>query len=104
MMDMDIIDLTKKMDEFVAAKGWYAPDSPKPQNIRSLAISMAIETAEVLENLQWSEQPRDQEKFAEELADVALYLLQLAHISQIDLEAAILRKLAANHQREWTEK
>lgn len=89
------------MDEFVAAKGWYAPGSPKPQDTRSLAISLAIETAEVLEHVQWSDHPPDKQELADELADVALYLLQLAHISEIDLEAAILRKLSANHERTW---
>jgi NTP pyrophosphatase (non-canonical NTP hydrolase) len=40
---------------------------------------------------------------AGELADVALYLLQLASVSGIDLEQAILDKLEQNHQREWPE-
>jgi len=101
MGDMDIKDLTSKMNEFVAAKGWYAPDSPKPQTVRSLAISLSIEAAEVLEQIQWAEHPADQEEFAQELADVALYLLQLAHVSGIDLEAAILNKLTINHRRQW---
>ena len=101
MRDMEIKDLTQKMDEFVSAKGWYAEQSAKPQNIRNLAISLAIEAAEVLEHVQWAEHPADQGELAQELADVALYLLQLAHVSQIDLEAAILQKLAANHQRQW---
>ena len=38
---------------------------------------------------------------ASELADVALYLLQLASVTGIDLEQAILDKLAVNHTREW---
>jgi NTP pyrophosphatase (non-canonical NTP hydrolase) len=38
---------------------------------------------------------------ASELADVSLYLLQLAAISGIDLEAAILKKLTLNAQRDW---
>ncbi len=36
-----------------------------------------------------------------ELADVALYLLQLAYLSGIDLEQAILDKLSVNHARSW---
>ena len=47
--DMDIKELTKKMDDFVASKGWYAPDSPKQQTARNLAVSLAIESAEILE-------------------------------------------------------
>lgn len=100
---MDIQELTEKMDALVEAKGWYAPDSPKPQTVRSLAVSLAIEAAEVLEQVQWREVPARQEALADELADVALYLLQLAHIAEIDLESAILAKLARNHQRQWNE-
>ena len=100
-LDMNIRDLTQRMDAFVESKGWYAPNSPKPQNARSLAVSLAIETAEVLELVQWKDQPSDPGELADELADVALYLLQLAHISKIDLEAAILKKLAANQDRHW---
>lgn len=100
---MDIQELTDKMDALVEAKGWYAPGSAKPQSVRSLAISLAIEAAEVLEQVQWREAPARKEALADELADVALYLLQLAHIAEIDLEEAILAKLARNHQRNWDE-
>lgn len=89
------------MHTFVASKGWYAPDSPKPQTPRNLAASLAIETAEVLEHFQWRETAKDPAELAGELADVALYLLQLASISGIDLEQAILDKLAYNQTREW---
>lgn len=89
------------MHAFVAEKGWYAPDSPKQQSARNLATSLVLEAAEVLEHFQWTEEARDPEALAAELADVALYLLQLASISEIDLEAAILAKLAENREREW---
>jgi len=38
---------------------------------------------------------------ASELADVSLYLLQLAMVSGIDLEQAVLDKLEVNHKRKW---
>lgn len=91
------------MHAFVEAKGWYASDSPKPQTPRSLAISLVLESAEVLEHFQWRAEPRDTAALAGELADVALYLLQLASISGVDLEQAILDKLEENHQRQWPE-
>lgn len=89
------------MHAFVEDKGWYEPDSPKEQSARNLAISLALEAAEVLEHFQWGEEPDRKEALAGELADVALYLLQLASISDIDLEEAIVRKLEENRQREW---
>jgi hypothetical protein len=41
------------------------------------------------------------EGYPGELADVALYLLQLASLSGIDLEQAILAKLKVNYERTW---
>ena len=97
---MDIRELTDEMHKFVAAKGWYAPDSPRPQTPRNLAASLAIEAAEVLEHYQW-DGAADPAALAGELADVALYLLQLASVTGIDLEQAILEKLKVNYGREW---
>ena len=91
------------MHRFVKKMGWYDSASRKKQTPRNLAISLAIETAEVLEHLQWSEEIKNKEAFGEELADVALYLLQLASITGIDLEKAILAKLEKNYHRTWNE-
>lgn len=97
---MDITILTEKMHEFVRSKGWYEADSKRPQTPRNLSISLALEAAEILEHFQWNES-FDKDDLSEELADVALYLLQLASISGIDLEEAILKKLEINAKREW---
>jgi len=91
------------MHAFVQSKGWYEEDSPKQQIPRNLAASLVIEAAEVLEHFQWREETADHAALAGELADVALYLLQLASISGIDLEQAILDKLDENQKREWPE-
>ena len=42
---MTLAELTTEMHRFVAAKGWYAADSPRPQTPRNLAASLAIEAA-----------------------------------------------------------
>jgi NTP pyrophosphatase (non-canonical NTP hydrolase) len=98
---MELRELTRQMHEFVRAKGWYDPDSPRPQNLRNLAISLNLEASEVLEHFQWGELPKDGDELASELADVALYLVQLASLAGIDLEQAILDKLDRNYQRDW---
>ena len=98
---MQLHELEKRMHAFVSSKGWYDPDSPKPQTARSLAASLVIEAAEVLEHFQWREDARDQKALAGELADVALYLLQLASVTGINLEQAILDKLEENNLRNW---
>ncbi len=98
---MDLHDLTIAMHHFVRAKGWYEPNSPRPQTLRNLAISLSLEANEVLEHFQWSDQLEDRDALASELADVSLYLLQIASLAGIDLEQAILAKLEKNYGREW---
>ena len=98
---MDIKSLTLEMHNFVKTKGWYDPKSTRKQSARNLAISLNLEAAEVLELFQWSEKCENMDELADELADVALYLLQLASISGIDLEEAIIKKLSTNSKREW---
>jgi NTP pyrophosphatase (non-canonical NTP hydrolase) len=98
---MDIKQLTDEMHSFVRSKGWYEPGSKRPQTPRNLAISLAVEAAEILEHFQFRETPKDRDELADELADVGLYLLQLASITGIDLEQAILNKIEINKKREW---
>jgi NTP pyrophosphatase (non-canonical NTP hydrolase) len=104
---MDIQQLTEAMNRFVRSKGWYEKDSPRPQTPRNLAVSLSLESAEVLEHFQWDPPAspaggmQQKDALAEELADVALYLLQLASVLGIDLEQAILHKLDKNYSRRW---
>jgi NTP pyrophosphatase (non-canonical NTP hydrolase) len=98
---MDIRQLTDEMNRFVRSKGWYAEDSKRPQTPRNLAISLALEAAEILEHFQWRDDANDKDELASELADVSLYLLQLASVENIDLEQAILKKLQTNASRKW---
>jgi NTP pyrophosphatase (non-canonical NTP hydrolase) len=98
---MTIKELEAAMHAFVESKGWYRPDSPKPQTPKNLAISLALEAAEVLEHFQWSDHRVDHDALAGELADVMLYLLQIASISQIDLAQAVMDKLRTNYDRTW---
>jgi len=98
---MDLKQLTEEMDRFVRSKGWYEADSKRPQTPRNLSISLALEAAEILEHFQWRDEVNDKEELASELADVALYLLELASVTEIDLEEAMLNKLKINASREW---
>lgn len=100
---MDIKELTEKMHQLVDHHGWYDPDSPKAQTPRNLAISLCLEAAEVLEHFQWSDEPLNKRDFEGELADVALYLLQLASVSGIDLEQVVMTKIQDNWDRVWQE-
>lgn len=99
---MHLHELTQAMDRFVRSKGWYEADSPRPQTPRNIAISLSLEANEVLEHFQWQDGVGNKDELMGELADVALYLLQLAHIAGIDLEKAVLDKLDVNYRRDWS--
>lgn len=99
----DLQTLTDAMHEFVASKGWYEENSQRPQSQRSLAISLVLEASEVLEHFQWGEHSENHDELASELADVLLYLMQLASISEIDLGQAVMDKLNENYGRTWDE-
>jgi 8-oxo-dGTP diphosphatase len=100
---MDIQALTEAMHAFVESKGWYRVDSARPQTPRNLAISLVLEASEVLEHFQWGDAVKNRDDFASELADVMLYLLQLASINEVDLGQAVLDKLKVNQHRTWDE-
>ena len=98
---MDIKQLTEEMHRLVESKGWYAKDSKRPQTPRNLAVSLSIEAAEILEHFQFTDEVRDRDELGAELADVTLYLLQLASVTGIDLEQAVLKKIEVNKKRTW---
>ncbi len=72
-------------------------------NHKDVALSLVLEAAEVLEHFQWKK-PGEVEahgkacrdEIADELADVAMYLFELADNLGIDLAKAIDVKLAKN--------
>jgi dCTP diphosphatase len=96
MKDLDRIRAAIK--SFRDERDWMQFHNPK-----NLASSIVIEAAELLEHFQWktpeeSEQiARDQkEAIADEIADIAIYLVELADNLGIDLIGAIERKLEKN--------
>ncbi len=98
---MNLQELTQKMDDFVATQGWYDKNSKRPQTLRNLAISLILEASEVLELFQWQDTLVDKSALGEELADVFLYLLQIAKVADINLEQVTLAKLNKNYHRTW---
>jgi len=98
---LTIAELTTRMHELVKSKGWYEKDSKRPQTPRNLAVSLSIEAAEILEHFQFGEEIKNKDELGSELADVTLYLLQLASVSGIDLEEAVLKKIEVNKGRKW---
>ncbi len=94
----DIKQLTQKIKDFVHERDWE-----QFHNHKDLALSLVLEAAEVLEHFQWkkpeeveSHAVKCKEEIADELADVACYLFELADNLKIDLPAAIESKLKKN--------
>lgn len=97
---MDIEQLQQRLRDFAAERAWQPYLTPK-----NLAMAMVVEAAELVEIFQWmtpeesqaiKADPRKHEHLGEEIADVLLYLLQIADRSGVDVEAAVERKLAMN--------
>jgi NTP pyrophosphatase (non-canonical NTP hydrolase) len=92
-----LAELQRIVDEFVAQRKWERYHTPK-----NLAMSIAIEAAELMEHFQWSPSDRPCEPMAsdapvaEEMADVLAYLLRLASVLDIDLASAFRAKMVKN--------
>ena len=96
---MQLAELQAHIEMLIDDLGWSSARSPWPRTPRNMATSVMVEAAELLEHFQWGDEIRDRDALAAEMADVLIYLLQLATVSDIDLEAATLDKLAFNRRR-----
>ncbi|MCC5863200.1 MAG: nucleotide pyrophosphohydrolase [Gammaproteobacteria bacterium] len=93
--------LRKQLAEFAAARDWDQFHSPK-----NLAMALAAEAGELLEQFQWltEQESREltgdtREAVAHEIADIQIYLVRLADKLGIDLLAAAGEKMALNAER-----
>ena len=96
-------DLQRRVAAFRDARDWRQFHAPK-----ELAISIALEAAELLEHFQWKDaaavaahlaRRRGREALTAEMADVLLLLLSLADVLGVDLKGIALRKLKANARK-----
>lgn len=96
----NVEELRRLVAQFVAERDWEQFHTPK-----NLAMSLAIEAAEVMEHFQWltpaeaaalSRDPAKLVAVGEELADVACYLLALCNTLGVDLSDAIRDKMVKN--------
>ena len=97
---MDVKALQARLRMFAVERDWPPFHSPK-----NLAMALMVEAAELLELFQWlttaqshtfTQDPHDKERAGDEMADVLLYLLQLADHTGVDLNEAVERKLRKN--------
>jgi dCTP diphosphatase len=99
-------DVLNKIKEFRNERDWMKFHDPK-----NLAVSIVIEAAELLEQFQWKDKKAVEQhvrkyrgEIADELADVAIYLVELADNLGIDLIQAMNIKLEKNARKYPVEK
>ena len=99
-MTLDLADLQQRLRAFAAARQWQPYHTPK-----NLAMALIVEAAELQELFQWltpaesqllTADPAQKKRVGEEMADVLLYLLQLAAHPGADLCDTEERKLVKN--------
>jgi len=99
-------EVTERIRKFRDARDWMQFHNPK-----NLACSIVVEASELLEHFQWKTPEESAEivssrrdEISEEIADVAVYLIELADNLGIDLFAAIDRKMKINEAKYPVEK
>ncbi|MBZ5753277.1 MULTISPECIES: nucleotide pyrophosphohydrolase [Metabacillus] len=81
--------------EFRDERDWKKYHTPK-----DLAISISLEANELLENFQWKNSEEaiaeSKQNIKEEMADILIYLIQMADKLEIDIEEEVYQKLEKN--------
>jgi len=101
LMADSLRELAEQLDRFALDRDWQQFHSPK-----NLASALVVEAGELLEHFQWMTEEQSRQLTSErrdavgaELADVLLYLVQLAAALGIDPLAAAQAKLKVNEEK-----
>ena len=95
--------LRQVVADFVAEREWQRYHDPK-----NLAMSIAIETGELMEHFQWVRNEEladllsDDERRGEiidEIADITCYIMALANVLDVDLSEALTGKMKKNERK-----
>ena len=103
---MTLEDITTKICTFRDERDWAQFHTPK-----DMAIAISIEASELLEHFLWKN-PEEvderienkREEITDEIADIAIYLTELADNLDINLLDAMDRKLTKNAEKYPVEK
>jgi len=94
----ELDDLARALQRFADERAWGPFHAPK-----NLACALSVEAAELLEHFQWLTEaqsralsPEHKTAVAHEMADVLLYLVQLATQLDVDLLATAREKMRLN--------
>jgi NTP pyrophosphatase (non-canonical NTP hydrolase) len=94
----DLATLRDALRVFCAARDWHCFHTPK-----NLVMALSVEAAELVEHFQWATpeesqnlSPEQRAEVADEIADVLIYLTELADVLGIDPIAAAREKIVKN--------
>ena len=99
----ELNDLKAEIRAFADARNWEQFHTPK-----NLSMAIAGEAGELVAEFQWLTAEKSMrealsaEKLADielEIADVAIYLIRLADVLNVDLAGVVRKKLAINQSR-----
>lgn len=100
-MEDRIKEILNKIKKFRDERDWMQFHDPK-----SMAASITIEAAELLEHFQWRSKEEVEEyvktnkdEIAEEIADVAIYLFEMADELGLDLIEIMEKKIEKNTKK-----
>jgi len=93
--------LEKDLKVFAQDRDWEQFHSPK-----NLVMALSVEVSEVVEIFQWKTEGQSQSlsdadllKVIDELADIQMYLLRLTEVLGVDMESAVIAKMAKNAEK-----
>lgn len=98
-----IADLKGSVSKFVTDRKWE-----KYHTSKNLAMSIAIEAAELMELFQWRSgqagqelllNPEKKNEIGEEMADILIYCLAFANQAGLDISELVMAKLEKNESR-----
>ncbi|AZS14334.1 nucleotide pyrophosphohydrolase [Paenibacillus lutimineralis] len=96
-------EIIRKVLSFRQKRNWEQFHNPK-----DLAISISIESSELLENFQWKSSEEafslNKDNIADELADVLIYSIYMAESLNLSIEELIQNKLKKNELKYPVEK
>ncbi len=95
---MDFEQVKREVIKFTEERNWDQFHTPE-----NLAKSISIEAAELLECFQWSPD-YDKDAATEELADIVNYCILMADKMGINIEDAVMDKIAKNREKYPVEK
>ena len=98
---MNITKIQNQLSRFASERDWEQFHTPK-----NLSMALSVEASELVEIFQWltpeeSTHPdqKQTQSVQSEVADIAMYLIRICQILEIDLESAIQEKIIQNENK-----